>query len=184
MAERKLHISNWKTAYYGATIAIAAVFVYSIVVMIYVVIRSSIIIFNIMPKGERSIIIFLNNFSVAYSVIIISILMAVVSSVIGAFAAIVLKQFMLYFNPKFNPRNAIWVSGIVVLVLLSLAYIMLYSLLRDYITFYYPEILLFWFLFPTIIFTAVCIVAGSKLNKILSSNVTLLNRSRGENIAS
>jgi hypothetical protein len=172
MAEVKVHISNKKAAYYGAIISVAAVFAYSIVIMIYVIIRSSAVIFNVMPKGERNTILLLNNFSVAYSVTIISILIAALSGVFGALAAVILKQSLLYFNPKFNSKNAIWVSCMVALVLLSSMYISLYGWLGDYMTFYNSEIILFWFLFPAIIFAAVCVVAGIKLNRILRSHIT------------
>ena len=167
MLKSKLNISNKTVAYNGAIVAVAAVFAYSIVVMIYAIIRSSTTIYSIMPKGERNNILITNGFSIAYSIAIFSLLMAVLSSVSGAVAAVILKKSLVYFNPQFNFRKAIIISSIAALAMLFIIYFLLYALLKERMTFNYAETFLFWFLFPAIIFFAACIIGGSKLNKSL-----------------
>ena len=165
----KSHISNKTVAYNGAIVAIAAVFAYSLIVMIYVLIRSSAIIFSIMEKGERATILLANGFSVAYSVAVFSLVMAAFSSVIGLVTAVILRKSLLYFNPRFDFRKAILISGITASGMLTVIYLSLYSLLGNWMTFNYIETLSFWFLFPAAIFFAVCIIGGGKLNEALKN---------------
>lgn len=173
MFETKINISNKAVAYYGAIIAVAAVFTYSLIVVIYSIIRSAVTIYNIMPIGERSNIVATNSFSIAYSVAVFSLLMAVISSVAGAVAALTIKQSLLQFNPQFNFRKAIIVSCITAFALLIILYFLLYALLKDWMTFDYVETFSFWFLIPAAIFFGVCIIGGSKLNKFYSDTVTV-----------
>ncbi len=164
-------ISNKTVAYNGALAAIAAVFAYSLIVMIYVLIRSSATIYSIMEKGERTTILLASGFSAAYSVAVFSLLMAAFSSIIGLVTAVILKKSLLYFNPRFNFRKAILISGITASALLTVIYLLLYSLLEDWMTFNYIETLSFWFLFPAAVFFVVCIIGGGKLNKILNTGL-------------
>jgi hypothetical protein len=120
-----------------------------------------------MQGRERNTILLANGFSIAYSVVFLSILMAAVSTLAGAVAAVILKKLMLYFNPLFNSKKAIIISCVTALALLLLMYLLFYSLMKQRMTFDYMETLLFWYLFPAVIFLGVCIVGGSKLNKLL-----------------
>lgn len=167
MNDNSPNISNKKVAYNGAVVAIAAVFGYSMVVMIYVLIRSSSTIYSIMPQGERASILWANGISVAYSIAIFSILMAAFSAIIGGGAAIVLKKLMLYFNPEFNVKKAILISFISTLIELIIGYFILFALLKDWMTFNYIDPFLFWFLLPAAIFFGICIVGGTYLNRHL-----------------
>ena len=167
MEKSKPNISDRTVAYNGAIAAVAAVFAYSLIVMVYAMIRSSVTIYSIMPKVERNTILLANGFSVAYSVAIFSLLMAALSSVAGAIAAVILKKLLQYFNPRFNLKKSILISCITALVLLILLYILFYALLKDWMTFYYAETFIFWFLFPAAIFITVSIIGGSKINKVL-----------------
>ena len=167
MANRKINTSNKSVAYTGALLGVAAVFSYSIAIMIYVVIRSSITIYKIMPSGERSDILLINGFSIAYSIGIFSILMALLSSAGGSIAAFILKKTLIVFNPKFNFIRAVYLSFITSLVLLTIVYLLLHPLLKNWMTFNYGETFTFWFLCPAIIFIVVIVVSGSKLNRIL-----------------
>lgn len=171
MIKGKPNISNKTVAYNGAIIAVAAVFAYSMIVMIYSIIRSSTTIFSIMPKGERNIILLANSFSIAYLVVVFSLILAVLSSVAGAVGTVILKKSLLHFNHEFNFGKAILVSCIIALVLLTLIYLLFYGLLKDWMTLNYPETFLFWFLFPAAIFFAVCIIGGSNLNKVLNTGL-------------
>ena len=179
MLKSKKYISNKIIALNGATIAIAAVFAYSIIVMIYSIILSSATIYNIMPMGERNTILWANGISVAYSVAVFSVILALISSLSGAIAAVILKKLLLYFNPQFNFKKAVLISCITAFVLLSILYLLLYALLKDWMTFNYIETFLFWFLFPAAIFFLVCVVGGSKLNKVLNSGMVSLNTNTG-----
>lgn len=167
MASKKINISNKSIAYNGAITGVAAVFIYSLVVMFYAIIRSSITIYNIMPEGERSNILLANGFSIAYSVTVFSILMAFLSALAGAVAAVILKKSLLYFNPELNFRKTILTSAVAALVLLFITYFLLHTLLKDWITFNYIETFSFWFLFPAVIFFAVCVMGGNKLCRVL-----------------
>jgi hypothetical protein len=171
MEKSKPNISDRTVAYNGAIAAVAAVFAYSFIVMIYVMIRSSVTIYSIMPKVERNTILLANGFSVAYSVTIFSLLMAALSSVAGAIAAVALKNLLQYFNPQFNLKKAILISCITALALLILIYNLFYALLKDWMTFYYAETFIFWFLFPAAIFITVSIIGGSKINKVLETGL-------------
>ncbi len=151
----------------GAIKGIAAVFAYSLLVMIYAIIGSSVTIYNIMPNGERSNILFANGFSVAYSVVVFSLLLALLSSAVGALASVILKKSLVYFNPQFIYKKTVIVSVTVALVILIIIYALLYALLKDWMTFNYIETFSFWFLFPAVIFFVVCIITGSKLNAVL-----------------
>ncbi len=157
-------ISNITVAYNGAIAAIAAVFAYSLIVMTYVLIRSSATIYSIMEEGERTTILLASGFSAAYSVAVFSLLTAGFSSVVGLLAAVILKKSLLYFNPQFDFRKAILISGITASGMLTVIYLLLYTLLGDWMTFNYIETLSFWFLFPAAIFFAACVIGGGKLN--------------------
>ncbi|ULQ51774.1 hypothetical protein [Flavihumibacter fluvii] len=162
-------VTNLQVACNGALLTIASIFFYSMVVMLYVVIRSSHTIYTIMEPGERSGILLANGFSIAYSVAVFSVLMAIISSVAGAVGAIALKKLQLYFNPAFNSPKAVFISCIVAILLLAVIYVVLHILLRERITFQYPETLLFWFVFPAVICFVVSILGGSALNNALRS---------------
>ena len=159
-----INISNKKVAFAGAKIAIAGVFGYAALVMLYAIIRSSITIYNIMPYGEASNILLLNGFSIAYSISIFSILMALLSSLSGAIAAVILKKALQHFNPNFIKRKAIVIICITAFTILTIMYLLMYALLKNWMTFNYMETFAFWFLLPAIIFFIVCIVGGIKLN--------------------
>jgi hypothetical protein len=160
-------ISNKKVACNGAIVAIAAVFGYSLVVAVYVVMRSSSTIYSIVPQEEKTSIIMANGFSVAYSIAIFSLLMALISAILGAVSAVVLKKLLLYFNPEFNVKKAILISFSTALIGVIIIYFMLFALLKDWMTFNYIEPFLFWFLLPAAIFLGVCIAGGSYLNRHL-----------------
>ena len=157
-------------AYNGAIVAISAVFAYSMVTMIYALMRSSSTIYSIMPQGERASILWANGFSVAYSIAVFSLLMAIFSSVIGIISAVVLKKLLLYFNPKFDFKKGILISFFTALTLNTIIYFLLLALLKDWMTFNYIEPFLFWFLLPAAIYLIVCIVGGSHLNRVLKAN--------------
>ena len=171
MLNRKINISNKVIALNGATVAVAGVFAYSIIVMIYAIIRSSATIYSIMPMGERNSILWANSISVAYSVAVFSIILALISSISGAIAAVILKNLLLYFNPKFIFRKAVLISCITAFVLLTFLYLLLYALLKDWMTFNYFETFSFWFLFPAAIFFSTCVIGGSTLNKNLNTEL-------------
>lgn len=168
MIKSPLSISNKTVAYNGAIAAVGSIFGYSMIVMVYVILRSSITIFIIMPNGERNAILWANGISVAYSVAIFSLFMALVSAGTGAIAAVVLKKSMLYFNPGFIRPKASLVSCITSLILLSVMYLILYSLVKEKITFNYTQTFLLWFLIPAVILFSVSIIGRSELNTILS----------------
>jgi hypothetical protein len=158
-------ISNKTAAYNGALVAVAGVFAYSLVVMLYVIIRSSTVIYNIMPSLQRSTILWTTGFSIAYSVAVFSLLMAVVSSLAGAAAGVLLKKALLLFNPQSHLNRVFFVSSITALFLLAVLYLLLYTLLKERITFQYAETFLFWHVFPGLIFFAAAVTGGVKLNK-------------------
>lgn len=83
METRKRNISNKTVAYNCAVIAVAAVFAYSILVMAYAIIRSSVTVYGIMQDSERNTNLLASGFSVAYSVVVFSNLMAAFSSIAG-----------------------------------------------------------------------------------------------------
>ncbi len=163
-------ISNKKVAYNGALVGIAAVFGYSLVVAVYVVIRSSSTIYSIVPQEEKTSIIMANGFSMVYSIAIFSLLMAVFSAIIGAVVALILKKLLLYFNPELNLKKAILISFITALIGVIIIYYMLFAVLKDWMTFNYIEPFLFWFLLPAAIFVGVCIVGGRQLNRVFINN--------------
>lgn len=171
MAKDNIYFFNNKPAYNGAITAVAAVFGYSIIVLIYVIIRSSATIYSIMPPGQRNTILWVNGLSVAYSVAVFSLLMAGVSSVAGALAALVLNKALLYFNPRSNFNKSIYISGTVAISLLLIMYFILHALLKEYMTFHYTETFLFWFLFPAVIFLGVCIIGGCQLSKVSGKGI-------------
>ena len=157
-------ISNKKVAFNGAIVALAAVFVYSLVVMYYTIIRSSATIYNVMPYSERSIILWTNGFSIAYAVVVFSLLMSVPSVLAGSVAGVILRKVLLWLNPKLHFSKAILISSITSLVLLLLLYLLLYMLLKERITLQYAETFLFWFVFPSFIFFIAVVISGAKLN--------------------
>lgn len=167
MENGKLTISNKTVAFNGVLAAVAAVFMYAGVVMVYAIIRSTFTIYSIMPAGGRNTILLTNGFSIAYSVGIFSLIMAALSSLVGAVGAIVLKKILQYCNPEFNFKKAVLVSCIQAFALLTLMYLLLYSLMKDWVTFNYVETFTFWFLIPAAIFFLVYVIGGIKLNTVL-----------------
>jgi hypothetical protein len=175
MINKAIDISNKAVAYSSAKIAIAVVFGYSLCVMLYAIIRSSITIYSIMPSGERSNILLSNAFSIAYSVAIFSLLMGLFSSVSGAIVGVILKNIQQYFNPKFSKRKAIIISCCTALTTLIMLYLVLHWLLNDWMTFNYIETFSFWFLLPAIIYVGACIIGAGILNRVLKKAAKTLN---------
>ncbi|MFZ1785999.1 MAG: hypothetical protein WAU23_12415 [Ferruginibacter sp.] len=165
MKNSRSTISNRWVATKGATITIAATFVYSIIIMIYVTIRSSATIYSIMPAGERSGILLANGFSVAYAVAIFSMIMALISSIAGAITAIIFRKLVLFFNPKYQAQKAVLISSAATLSLVAVMYIVLHVLVKNRMTFQYPETFLFWFVFPAIICFVTGVIGGIALNR-------------------
>ncbi|MGZ5246433.1 MAG: hypothetical protein ACXWV5_05225 [Flavitalea sp.] len=157
-------ISNKTAAYNGALVAVAGVFVYSLVVMLYAITRSSATIYHIMPTSERSTILLTNGFSIAYSVAVFSMIMAVVSLIAGAVGGVILRNVLLRFNPQRHFNKSILVSSIAAVVLLSVLYFLLYMLLKERITYKYAGTFLFWYVFPSVIFFISVVISGAKLN--------------------
>ncbi len=162
-------ISNKTAAYNGALVSVAAVFAYSLAVMLYTIIHSSAIINSIMPASERNGILWINGFSMAYSVVVFSLLMAVVSSAAGAAAGIILKKASLYFNPQRHFRIAFLVSSFTAILLLAIFYLILYLFFKERITLKYTETFLFWYVFPGVIFFGTIVAGGIKINKQLQA---------------
>lgn len=177
MDNKNLNISNKNVAYNGALLIVASVFGYSLLVMIYVIIRSSITIYSSMPHGEKIAILWNNGISVAYSIAVFSIIMASISIVIGSISALILKNVLHYFNSKFKNEKAILISFITAILLIISIYLLLSVLLKDWMTFNYIEPFLFWFIFPATIFLAVFDYGGNKLNNALSR---MNNKSKNE----
>lgn len=167
MLNNTINISNKKVAYAGSKIAIAGFFGYSALRMLYAIIRSSITIYHIMPSGQRTTILLQNGISITYTIAVFSILMAFLSSLSGAMAGVILKKALQYFNPNFIKRNAIVISCITAFAILAIMYLLMYALLKNWITFNYIESFSFWFLMPAVLFFGVCVIGGSKLNKVL-----------------
>ncbi len=164
-------ICNKKTACYGAWIAVAASFFYSLIVMIYVTIRSSATILQVMPAGERAGILWANGLAMVYSVAVCSLLMAIISSITGAIVAVVLQKSLLQFNQECSAKKAIVISCVLAVLLLTIFYFLLFSLLGERISFQYPETLYFWFVFPAIIYLVISIPFGKAMNKAIKKDL-------------
>lgn len=164
---RNKTISNKVVAYNGALVAAAGVFAYSFIVMLYTIIRSSASIYGIMQSGERNTILWANGFSMAYCVVIFSLLMAIVSLPAGASAGVILRKLLLWLNPTLQTKKAVAISSITALILLGVLYFLLYALLKERISFQYVETFLFWYFFPAVIFFVAVVAAGINLNKRL-----------------
>ena len=167
-------IKHKKIAATGAKLAVAGVFGYSLIVMLYVITRSSVTIFNNMHGKELTNILLLNAFSVAYAVAVFSLLMAVVSSISGAIAGVLLKKALQFYNPTFSENKAVAVSCIVAFTMLLVLYLLLYTMLTNWMTFDFIETFLFWFLLPAAIFFSVAVIAGIQLNKVLEARVNIV----------
>ena len=168
-------LSNKRLAANGALLTTAAIFVYSLLVLLYVLIRSSFQIVQLMPPGERSGILFANAVSLTYAVAVFSVLMALLSSPAGAVAALVLKQLLFRFNPEFDRQKTIVFSGAIGVLLLLIVYVLLRFLLQSWMTVDYPETLLFWFGFPASICLAVCTTGGIVLNRYLKAHYSVVD---------
>ena len=168
MLKSKINISNKVIALNGAIVAVASVFAYSIIIMRYAPTRSSATIYSIMPMEERNSILWANSISVAYSVAVFSIILALISSISGAIAAVILKNLLLHFNPTLIFNKTVLISCITDFALLIVLYALLYGLLKDWMTFNYLETFSFWFLLPAAFFFSACVIGGIKLSKFLN----------------
>jgi hypothetical protein len=122
-----------------------------------------------MPKSGLVTILLANGFSIAYSVVVFSLVMAMLSSVGGVLAAIIIKNSLIHFNPAFSFRKAVLISTVIALAMLTLMYLALFAFLKEWMTFHYSETFFFWYFFPASIFLVACIAAGGKLNKYLDA---------------
>jgi hypothetical protein len=165
MKNKTLKISAGKLALKGAVIAIACVFFYSQIVMLYVICRSSAFIFSAMGEEERSGILFANGFILAYSVAFISILVAMISSLFGAVAALILNKALSYFNPARGSIRAMFISLVVAILLIFTGFVLIGIFLIPRFEFQYPEAFLFWTVFPSTIYILVNLAGGMVLNK-------------------
>ena len=175
MINKTINISNKTVALAGAKMAIASVFAYSLIIMLCVIIRSSITIYNIMPNGERNNILLINSFSVAYSVTIFSVLMSIITALVGSITAVILKKLLINFNSQLIANKTILISCMTALTGITVIYFMLFIFLKIWMTFSYMETFSFWFLFPAIIYIGTCIIGGSKLNKVLNTSSVEFN---------
>lgn len=182
MLRSKINISNKATALTGAIVAVASVFAYSIIIMIYAIIRSSATIYSIMPMGERNSILWANGISIAYSVAVFSVILALISSISGAIAAVILKNLLLYLNPQLIFGKTVFISCFTAFALLIFLYLLLYGVLKDWMTFNYFETFLFWFLFPAAIFFSASVIGGIKLNKVLKTRMVTSSTPTGRKI--
>ena len=164
--------SNRSIAYYGASLSVAAVLFYSILIMIYVITRSSLIIYRIMPDVERNTILWAN----AYSVAGFSLLLSVISSAVGAAGSIILKKLLLHLNPGFDPRKSGLIGCLTALLMISFIYLLLYTVLKERMTAKYFETFLFWFLFPAIISFTISVIGAVRLNSLLAKNRPSINK--------
>jgi len=162
-------ISYKNVAFISAKLATVGVLAYSLLIMAYALIRSSVTIFKMMPKDERQGILFLNSLSIAYAVVIFSLTMALVSSMGGALSGMILKKSLLVFNPLCNKKKAVLIGIIVFVMLLGMLYIIFYSALGPNLN--HPEPLLFWFAFPAIFFCIACVKGSVLLNIILRNSL-------------
>ena len=168
--------SNRSVAYYGASLSVAAVLFYSILIMIYVITRSSLIIYRIMPDGERNTILWANAFSIAYSVAGFSLISSVISSAVGSAGSIILKKLLIRLNPGFDPRKSALIGCLTALLMISFIYLLLYAVLKDRMTVKYFETFLFWFLFPAIISFTIGVTGAIRLNTLLAKNRFPINK--------
>ena len=166
----KTPLSDKAIAFNGARIAIAGVFVYSFLIMIYTIARSSVTIGNIIQGKERDAILYANGVSIAYSVAVFSLLMALISLVSGVLTSLFLKHLLMYFNAAGNFKKALLITCITAVLVLMMIYLTLYWRLEKWMTFQYFETLLFWFLFPAIIFLTATLLGGIQLNRELGNS--------------
>ena len=167
MNEKPINFSNLRLAYFGAIVATATVLLYSIMLLIYVIIRSSLTIYDIIQSEEKTLILFKNAISVAYSIAVFSIIMAIFSSMVGALTAIILKQSILHFNPKFLKRKTKIICVTLSILIVSIIYLLLRFLLKEWMTFDNIEPFLLWFLIPSVLFLIIGIFSGSQLNGLM-----------------
>ncbi len=170
------NISDGRLAAKGAILTTAAIFIYSLIVLLYVVLRTSFEIANKLPVGERSSIIFANAVALTYTIAVFSLLMVLVFSITGAIGALVIKRLVFRFNPQFNVRKTLLFSGMVGLVLLVLVYVVLRLLLQKWMTLQYPETLLFWFVFPATICFIFYLISGMAFNRFLLTHYRVLEK--------
>ena len=167
MKSNSINISNKNVAYTCAVHIIAAVFIYSLITLIYVLIRTSHTIFNSLPNGDRTAILWQNGISVIYTISIFSIVMAIISGIISGITAVIVKNLLHYFNAKFNYKKSIFISILTVFIIILIVFSILHIILNDWMTFDNIEPFLFWFLIPASLFLIVTIIGGFKLNKKL-----------------
>lgn len=146
---------------------IAAVFIYSLITLIYVLIRTSHTIFNNLPNGEQTAILWQNGISVIYTISIFSIVMAIISGIISGITALIIKKLFHYFNAKFNYKKAIFISILTALIMILIIYSILHTGLKHWMTFDNIKPFLFWFLIPSTLFLIITLIGGYKLNKKL-----------------
>lgn len=167
MKNNTINISNKYVAFNGALLFVSVVLAYSLIIMIYVLIRTSLTIYDIMPNGERTSILWQNGISVIYAVSIFSILVTIISAIVGGFTSVILKKMLAYFNIQFKNKRTFFISFITAFLMIVIVYSILYLLLSDWMTFDNLEPFLFWFLIPSTIFLISTLIGGYNLNKIL-----------------
>ncbi len=169
MKTQQLPFSDAMAARTGARIAIATVFGYALACMLYTILRSSLRIVSILPNREQGGILWANALALAYSIAVLSILLALVAAVTGAVAAVTLRRVLRYFNPQNNGKKAMLISCGTMLYLLYGMYILLYSVFASRMSFQYPATFIFWYALPAVICLVISIPAGIALNKRLSA---------------
>jgi hypothetical protein len=165
MKKERKYLTNKKLAFDGALISVACIFFYAQLVMLYVVTRSSVFIFSAMGKGEWEGILLANGVSLIYSVAVISVIVSLITSIMGAAAALVLGKALLHFNPSGHTVRAFIIS-LLLSVLLSISVDTLIDLfLIPQMMSRYPEAFLFWIAFPSLIFIVANLIGGMALNR-------------------
>lgn len=167
MKNLQTKLSDRQLAYRGALITVAAVFFYSLLVLVYVITRSTISLVKILPGEPVNNLLIGTNFSILYSVAVVSILVAGFSSIGGATGALFLHRFLTYFNPSYKKKKAAWLSVIFSTLAIIVIYLVLYVLFREKMSSAYMPTFLFWYVIPASIFFSISVIAGIRLNEFL-----------------
>jgi hypothetical protein len=165
MKKERENLTNKKLAFDGALISVACIFFYAQLVMLYVVTRSSVSILSAMGKGEWEGILLANGVSLIYSVAVISVLVSLISSLIGAAAALLLGKALLRLNPSGDSIRALIISFLLSVLLIISVYILIDLFLIPHMRSRYPEAFLFWIAFPSLIFIVSNLIGGMALNR-------------------
>jgi hypothetical protein len=147
----------------GALTGAVLAYIYSLVFLLYAVVRESISVLNV-GAADGGVLLLSNAVSLAMVVLIFGTVMAIVSAVIGAVTEVVLLYAIRRLIGDYQPMAAVLTGVGVALVLAFVIHLITGIAPSPRLNLAYPETYLFWLGVPTVVYVVAGALRGGEIN--------------------